>query len=127
MSTFIKWLRYNFLRKPYDSNGNLHFLNAREHKSPNEIAPSFPEDAVKTTLLLICECFDIEENQIGQMRFTDKLWDLYTAVRQSSWTDDMELERLVLELENRSINVDLADDFFQTATIEDYYHLLYSE
>jgi len=124
MISLMRWIKSQARNQNYDSVGNVLFLEGREHLDLSEIAPSYSQELVTAVMKIICECFDISEAQIGQLRTSDRIWTIYEQIRVSEWHDDLELERFTIALEQKIDGFSITDDFLQKVTIGDVMKLI---
>ena|SRR5436190_12949341 len=102
----------------YDGEGRLKYLLPRES---NPAACAFAGVSSQTTqcaLRLFCDAFDIPEEQMFCLRPSDIIHDIYRAMVPSTY-DDMEYERLGINLEEAIRRALTNDEAKSLVTIED--------
>jgi hypothetical protein len=56
---------------------------------------------VDEALASLCDAMDISLDQRYLLQPTDRIIEIYKAVRQSDWVDDLEIERMIIAVEHK--------------------------
>lgn len=89
LTQLIRGLRYS----GYDRRGNLKYLLGRAADPAMCDVSGVPPDVRDEALALLCESFDIPEQQMHCLRPGDELMAIYRSIVGPRFWDDMELER----------------------------------
>ena len=83
----------------YDRSDHLKFLVGRASDEHAFDGSGISRDTIDMVLTGICESFDIDHSQKYCLRAADDLGDIYRAMTQGKWCDDLEYERLYQKIE----------------------------
>ena len=102
----------------YDGRGRLKYLLPRESNSVACAVAGVSSQTTQCALRLFCDAFDIPDEQMFCLRPCDVIHDIYRAMVPSAY-DDMEYERLGINLEEAIHRALTNDEAKSLVTIED--------
>jgi hypothetical protein len=121
------WIAWkHFWYRAHDRSGNAKFLLERVADPSASIVPEVPDSIRDEALRLICESFDIPVRQMYCLRADDELMALYRGINGPRNFDQLQFERLWLELEDLLTREVTATEFEKIKTVADVINVLAS-
>ena len=112
-------------RTVWDRHGKLRYLREREPNLGACSIEGISSEETARSLALFCDAFDIPESQSSCLRLTDHIRDIYDAM--TTWlTDDLEMERLLLNLQEQIKRPVTEEEQQKLQTIEDLIRFLHT-